>query len=403
MAKKLLEGIKVADFSWSFAGPRTTKMLSDYGAEVIKIEGRSRPDNRRVAGPFRDDIRDLDRSGLFNQQNTGKLSIGLNIARPKGVEIAKKIIAWADIVVDNFAGGAMKRRGLGYEDLKKIKPDIIMLSSSMLGQTGPHANQPGFGTLSTVLSGLSEISGWPDREAAGFDIYTDYIAPYFNAVAILAALDYRRRTGKGQYLDLAQYENGVLFMAPLILDCAVNQRVADRVGNRSDYAAPHQAYRCRGEDRWCAIAVFTDEEWESFCKVVGDPAWTKDHRFTTLLARKENEEELDRLVQEWTINHSAEEIMTMMQAGGVAAGVLETTEDLLEHDPQLKHRQFHWELEHPLVGMYRSPAHAFVLSKSPCELRCAPLLGEHNDYVCKEILGMSDEEVAELAAEGVLE
>ena len=202
---------------------------------------------------------------------------------------------------------------------------------------------------------------------------------------------------------MSQYENGVHFMAPLILDYVVNQRVANRMGNRYPYAAPHGAYRCRGEDRWCAIAVFTDEEWQSFCKVIGNPAWTNDPKFSTLLARKENEEELDRLVEEWTINHSAEEVMSMMQAAGVAAGTVQTAEDLLEHDPQLKHRHFFWELEHPEIGKYRARRPPFMLSKSPCELRRAPLLGEHNEYVLKEILGMSDEEIAELVIEGVIE
>ena len=192
-------------------------------------------------------------------------------------------------------------------------------------------------------------------------------------------------------------------MAPLVLDYAVNRRVANRMGNRSTYAAPHGIYRCRGEDRWCAIAVFTDQEWESFGKAIGNPAWTNDPRFATLLTRKENEEELERLIEEWTIKHSPDEVMTRMQAAGVAAGALQTGQELLEHDPQLKHRGFFRELEHPEIGKYHSAAPAFLLSKSPYELRRAPLIGEHNEYVLKEILGMSDEEIAELVIEGVIE
>ena len=192
-------------------------------------------------------------------------------------------------------------------------------------------------------------------------------------------------------------------MAPLILDYAVNQQVASRMGNRLSHAAPHGAYRCRGEDRWCAIAVFTDEEWQSFSKVVGNPTLTNNPKFSTLPARKENEDELDRLVEEWTINHSPEEVMSLMQAAGVAAGVVATGEDLLEHDPQLKHRHFFQELDHLEIGKYHAAGPAFVLSKSPCGLRSAPSLGEHSEYVLKEILGMSDKEVAELVIEGVLE
>jgi crotonobetainyl-CoA:carnitine CoA-transferase CaiB-like acyl-CoA transferase len=202
---------------------------------------------------------------------------------------------------------------------------------------------------------------------------------------------------------MSQYETGVHFLAPLVLDYVVNRRVAGRMGNRCPYAAPHGAYRCRGDDRWCAIAVFTDGEWGSFGRVIGNPAWASSPKFATLLARKENEEELDRLVEEWTVERSAEEVMGMMQAAGVAAGVLETGEDLLDHDPQLRHRHYFWELDHPEVGKYQAPGSSFVLSRSPCELRRAPLMGEHNEYALKEALGMSDEEIAEMVIEGVVE
>ncbi|MFC1965839.1 CaiB/BaiF CoA transferase family protein [Chloroflexota bacterium] len=400
---KPLEGIKVADFTQVITGPLTTKVLSDYGAVVIKIESRLRPDLEREVQPFKDNIRGVNRSGSFNQHNTGKLSLTLNLTHPRGVEVAKRFVAWADIVAENFAGGVMARMGLGYEELKKVKPDIIMLSSCMQGQTGPYATHPGYGAHLAALSGFSHVAGWPDREPPYIGTYTDFIAPRFHALTILAALDYRRRTGKGQHLDMSQYENGVHFIAPLILDYAVNKRVAERMGNHYPYAAPHGAYRCRGEDRWCAIAVFTDDEWQSFYKVIGNPTWTKEPRFSTLQLRKKIEDELDKLVEEWTINYSAEEVMTMMQTGGVAAGVLQTGEGLLEHDPQLKHRHFFWELDHPEMGKYYALGHPFVLSKLPCELRRAPLLGEHSKYALDEVLGMSDEEIAELVMEGAIE
>ncbi len=404
MTKRLLEGVKVADFCWALAGPRSIKILSDHGAEVIKIEGRNkRIDNQRVTAPFKDGIPGVNRGAIFNPYNTGKLSVALNLAHPKGVEVAKRFVARADIVAENMAGGTMKRMGLGYEELKKVKPDIIMLSSSVQGQTGPRSVLPGFGIHLAALAGLRYITGWPDREPADLEVYTDFIISHFAIPTILAALLYRRRTGKGQYIDMSQYESALHFMAPLILDNVVNNRVAKREGNRYPYAAPHGAYRCRGEDRWCAIAVFTDEEWNSFCKVIGNPAWTKSPKFVTLLARKENEEELDRLVETWTVSQSAEEVMGLMQTAGVAAGVILTTEDLIEHDPQLKHRHFHWKLAHPEMGDYIAPGPSFVLSKSPSELRRAPLLGEHNEYALKEILGMSDDEIAELVIEGVIE
>ncbi len=297
----------------------------------------------------------------------------------------------------------MKRMGLGYEELKKIKPDIIMLSACMQGQTGPHANHPGLGNHLSALAGFNQITGWPDGEPKGVGIYTDAIGPHYAISILLAALDYRRRTGKGQYIDLSQHEASVHFMTPLILDYVVNQRVANRIGNRHSGAAPHGAYRCRGEDRWCAIAVFTDEEWQNFGKVIGEAALTTDPKFNTLPARKENEDELDRLVEEWTINRSPEEVMSLMQAAGVAAGVVQTGEDLLVRDPQLKHRHFFWEFDHPEIGKHRIGGLSFMLSKSPFEVRRAPLLGEHNEYLLKEILGMSDEEIVELVIEGVSE
>ncbi len=391
MEAKPLEGVKVVDFSWVYVGPLTVKTLADYGAEVIKIGSRIRPEpTGRPAGLL--------------EYNTSRLGVTLNLAHPKGMEVAKRLVAWADIVVENFAGGIMKKMGLGYEELKKVKPDIIMLSSCLQGQTGPHANLPGFGASAVAQSGITSIVGWPDREKpVSLHSYTDFVVPHFNVLAILAALDYRRRTGKGQYIDTSQYETALHFMAPLVLDYAVNHRVASRMGNRLAYAAPHGAYRCRGEDRWCAIAVFTDEEWETFCGVIGNPAWTKEPKFSTLLGRKQNEDELDRLIEGWTTNKAAEDVMTMMQAVGVAAGVLQTVEDLLEHDPQLRYRHFYWELEHPEVGKYQAYRPLFVLSKATCELRRAPLLGEHTEYALKKVLSMSDEEIAELVIEGAIE
>jgi crotonobetainyl-CoA:carnitine CoA-transferase CaiB-like acyl-CoA transferase len=394
MEKKLLEGIRVVDFTWHLTGPLTTKHLSDLGAEVIIVESRKRPGWERGA----------PRTSSTDQFCTCKLSVTLNTRDPRGLELVKRLIAKSDIVVENFAGGAMKRMGLSYEVLKEIKPDIIMLSSSMQGQTGPHYSHPGSGHKLTALAGYNNILGWPDREPGWIAAYTDFIAPRYNIIAIMAALEYRRRTGKGQYLDVSQYEAGIQFLAPLVLDYVVNKRVVGRMGNQCPYAAPHNAYRCQGEDRWCAIAVFTDEEWESFCKVIGNPALANDPRFATLLARKENEEELDRLVTEWTVNRSAEEVMNMMQAGGVAAGVVETGEDLLDKDPQYKHRQTFREVEYPGIGKYRSHVGAhFLLSKYVYDIKRAPLLGEHNEYVCKELLGMRDDEFDKLVKEGVID
>lgn len=401
MAKKILEGIRVIDFTWVATGPLTTRFLADYGAEVIKIEGASRPDTLRTGGIAKDDIPGVNRVGSFYQYNIGKLDLTLNITHPKAVGIVKKLVATGDVVVDNYAAGQMQKFGLGYEELKKVKPDIIVLSSSVQGQTGPYARTRGWGTTTSALCGICQIAGWPDREAAMLGVYTDYIAFRYCTLSILAALEYRRRTGKGMFIDHSQCETGMHFMAPLILDYAANKRIAARMGNRSTYAAPHGVYRCLGGDRWCAITVFTDEEWRSFCNVIGNPAWTKETKFGTVLGRKKNEDELDRLIEAWTVNHTAEEVMTTMQAAGVPAGLAETGEDVVEHDPQVKHRQFIKEIEGPEIGKYHVCAPCFTMSKASYELKRGPLLGEHNEYVLKNILGMSDDEIVELVLEGV--
>jgi benzylsuccinate CoA-transferase BbsF subunit len=391
--KKLLEGIRVVDFTWHLTGPLTTKHLSDLGAEVIVIESKNRPGWQRGE----------PRAGSNDQYFTCKKSITVNTREPRGLDLVKKLIAKSDIVVENFAGGAMKRMGLGYEVLREIKPDIIMLSTSMQGQTGPHATHPGSGHKLTALTGFSNILGWPDRAPGWIAAYTDFIAPRYNIMAIMAALEYRRRTGKGQYLDMSQFEAGIQFMAPLVLDCAVNGRVLGRQGNRVVDAAPHNAYRCLGEDRWCTIAVFTDAEWRAFCRVIGSPALADDPGFATLRARKENEEELDVLVNRWTSLRTAEDVMESMQKAGVAAGVVETGEDLMDKDPQLRHRRFFIELEYPGIGKYRTQTgNHFKLSKYTPELSVAPLLGEHNDYVFKEVLGLPDKEYRELIEAGVI-
>jgi len=403
MGKLPLEGIKVADFTWVWTGPTTTKVLADFGATVVRIESNKRLGVWRITPPFKDDVVGPNRGGVFNSINTGKMSVTIDLAHPKGKELAKKFVAWADIVADNFAGGAMERMGLSYEVLKKIKPDIIMMSSALMGQTGPWHDSPGYGDQLSAISGLHEISGWPDRIPGEIGFYTDFIAPRFNALTILAALDYRRRTGKGQYLDVAQHQGGVQYVAPILLDYVANKRIATREGNRDPYAAPHGNYQCQGDDRWCAIAVYTDEEWHSFCNVMGNPEWTKDAKFATLEKRKENEEELDSLVLEWTISKSDEDVMMELQAAGVAAGRVGTTEDQMENDPQLKYRNFYQEREHPELGKYRPPRQPCVLSKTPCEIRRAPLIGEHTEYAFKEILGMTDEEIEEYVVEGVIE
>ncbi|MDO8491721.1 MAG: CoA transferase, partial [Dehalococcoidia bacterium] len=252
MTKQALEGVKVIDLTWVLVGPTTSMYLADYGATVVHVESSIWMDILRQGPPFKDGVVGLNRSGWFNNYNRNKLGMTLNLKHPQGVEVFKKMVAWADVVVENFAAGVMVRMGLGYQDLARIKPDIIMLSTCMQGQTGPHATHPGYGVQMASLAGISQFMGWPDREPAIiYGAYTDSIVPRFAASAIVAALDYRRRTGKGQHLDLSQFETSLSFVAPAILDYTVNEKEGQRMGNRCVYAAPHGAYPCRGHDRWC--------------------------------------------------------------------------------------------------------------------------------------------------------
>ena len=399
-----LEGLKVVDFSWVFTGPIVTKFLGDHGAEIVKIESAARPDGTRVYTPFKDGVMGLNRSGVFANYNSSKYSININLREPRGVEVVKNLVRRADIVLETFGPGVMKRRGLDYDELKRVKQDIIMLSMSMVGQYGPHSNQPSFGQVLQATNGFVHLLGWPDRSPClPVAAYTDYIAPWYVLIALMAALDHRQRTGKGQYIDLAMLEASVHLASPVVMDYTVNGRVQNRMGNRNPGAAPHGVYPCKGTERWIAIAVFNDNEWEALCKVMGNPKWTKSPKFDTLLHRTENQDELDKLMGQWTKNSTPEDLMVKLQKVGVAAGVVQTGEDLVDYDLQLRHRQHFKELDHAEMGTHISERPPFRLSKTPSEpQRPFPSFGEHTEYVAKEILGMEDEEFAELIGAGVL-
>ena len=313
-------------------------------------------------------------------------------------------MAVADRVAENFTPGTVERLGLGYDELKKINPRVIMFSTCNQGQFGPHASRFGFGSHLTSLSGFVNITGWPDRPpVVPWGPYTDFVSIHFATLALAAALEYQYRTDKGQHLDLSQYESSLHMLAALFLDYQINGRESTRIGNRSPYAAPHGVYPCKGEERWCAIAIFTNDEWHRFCQVSRNLGWLTDPRFSTLIKRKENEEELNRLVGGWTKDFNAEDIMVMLQSAGISAGVVENSKDLSE-DPQLKHRHYFWELEHPEIGKHFYEGNAFRLSRTPADFRMpAPSLGEHNWYIYTQVLGMSDEEFVELDNEGVFE
>jgi benzylsuccinate CoA-transferase BbsF subunit len=404
MKEGALQGLKVADFTWVYAGPAITKYLADHGATVIRVESAERPDLLRISGPFKDNKPGIDRSGYFASFNSNKYSISLNLKHPKGLDLAKQLVAWADVVAENFTAGTMSELGLGYEELKKVRSDIIMISCGNQGATGPHSNHPGVGIQLTALAGITNLTGWPDRmPVQPLGPYTNIVAPRFGASALLAALDYRQKTGKGQYIDVSQLEATLHFISPLLLDFCVNGRENMRQGNSASFAAPHGVYPCRGDDRWCAIAILTDDEWTSFCKIIGNPPWTKTWKFATFLNRKANEAELDCLIGQWTQKLSAEEVMTILQAEGIAAGVVKNVKDICE-DPQIAYRQYFWAFNHREMGSIFSTGEAFLLSDTPSQpYMPPPCLGEHTEYVCTQILGLSDEEFVELLYSGAIE
>jgi crotonobetainyl-CoA:carnitine CoA-transferase CaiB-like acyl-CoA transferase len=399
-----LQGLKVADFSWAAVGPLITKYLGDHGATVVRVESSTSPDIMRSNAPFKDNQPGINRSAYYAVINPNKHSLALDLNHPEGPGVAKRLVAWADVVVENFTAGTMEKWGLGYNELCKVKPDIIMVRSCNQGQTGPHARHPGLGFMLVGLTGFLSFTGWPDRNPAPLPVaYTDLIAPRFGMAALMAALDHRRRTGQGQCIDISQLETGLHFIAPPLLDYVVNGRQGGSNGNADPYAAPHGAYRCRGDDRWCVIAVFTDEEWGAFCRVLGNPEWTAGARFATLEARKGNESELNVLVEQWTVDHTPEEVMGKMQAAGVPAGVVQSGKAVCE-DPQLNHRGYFWSLEHPEIGPTTYLGEPFLLSGTPAQGNMpSPCLGEHTEHVCREFLHIPDDEFIRLLGDGVLQ
>jgi benzylsuccinate CoA-transferase BbsF subunit len=370
---------------------------------VVRVESIERPDPTRLFPAYKDGKTGVNRSYFWANNNTSKSSIALNLNNPNSIETARRLVKWADVVIENFRPGVLENWGLAYEEMRKINPQIILVRLSNMGHHGPYSGQRGTGGTLQSLAGFAFLTGWPDRDPAPpFGAICDQYPPLLAAAAIISALLYRRRTGKGQYMEFSQLECSVLYLSPLFLDYQVNGRIRNRMGNRSLCAAPHGVYRCQGVDRWCAIAIFTEKQWENFSKIIGNPGWTDEKRFSTLTARKENEDALDHFVEEWTMTRTPEEVMRLLQTAGIPAGVVENVEDMFS-DPQLKHRNHFVKLEHPEIGTYSAPNHAFRMSRTRSNMKAAPCLGEHTELVCREMLGMTDEEFIDSLLHGGLE
>lgn len=398
---KALDDVRVADFSWVIAGPLATSALAQYGATVVKVESTQSIDPTRPYAPYKDNKPGVNRGGMFCNYNNCKHSLTLDLKNPRGLDVARKLVAWADVVVESYSPGVMKKLGLDYEAVRQLNADVIMLSTSMFGQSGPTAKYSALGTMLQAASGFVNLWGWPDRDpVAPQTAYTDFIAPSFIVIAIVAALEHRQRTGEGQYIDVAQYETALNFMAPLLLDYAANGTSQQRRGNASAFSSPRGVYRCQGEDRWCAVEVASDEQWEGLVRAMGSPRWADEARFATLPERLNNSQDLDALIETWTVTLSAEEVMARLQANGVPAMRVANNRDLHE-DPQLNATGHFPVLVHPEMGETVYDAPSYQLLDTPFQMSPAPCLGEHNDFVCTKLLGMTDEEFIALASEGV--
>jgi len=396
-----LEGVKVADFSWIGVGPITAKALADHGATVVHIESESPADRLRLVGPFKDDIAGINRCQFFGSFNTSKLSLQLDLKHPEGNDIARQLLAWCDIALDSFTAGTMDRLGLGYEVAKSLNPEIIMATTCLFGQYGPAANLAGYGYHAAAISGFYEITGWDDRPPGGpWNAYTDTVAPRFLTTTLLAALDHRRRTGQGQYIDQAQMESALHFQSPWLLDVQLSGQSPRRRGNMDPTRSPHDAYRCAGNDQWCAIAVETNEQWDRLRTALGNPSWAAAPELADLDGRHINKALIDDRLSDFTRQHAPGEVMRLLQEAGVPAGMVQRSSDHLQ-DPQLAHRDFFRPLHHPEMGEVPYEGHQYRINGYDNGPRMpAPCLGEHTFEVLTEILGFSADRAAEVLIGG---
>ncbi len=393
--RPIFDGLKVADFAWVGVGPIISKALADHGATVVHIESSLRPDVLRLLPPFKDGIPGIDRSQFMADYNSSKLGLALNLATAEGKAAALRLIDWADVVVESFTPGTMARLGFDYETLRKRKPGIVMLSTCLRGQTGPERGYTGFGGQGAALAGLHAITGWPDRTPAGtWGAYSDFIGPRVGCTALGAALLHWQRTGEGDYVDLSQSEAAIHFLEPLVLDYTVNGNIPAPAGHSSIYAAPHGVYQCAGIERYIAVALETDEQWKALCATPGlalDPSLDE-------AGRRTNSRAIDTTLAEWFASRDAFEASQALRAQGVPAYAVLRPTDLYE-DRQLAHREFFVTLDHREMGPTPYDGLITRFSETPGWLRtAAPCLGQDTDYVLREILGMTEDEIIDLAA-----
>ncbi len=393
----LFTGTTILEFGGGAAGPVATRYFADHGATVIRVESRQRPDFLRTLRLTPDSPGGVDGAHHFAVLNANKLSIALNLSRPEGVAVARRLALKVDAVAENFAPGAMAKWGLDYASLVKERPDLVMISTCLNGQTGPERHYPGFGGQGSALAGFNHLTGWPDREPVGpFGTITDSLSPRFAALLLASALLHRARTGTGQHIDLAQVEAGIVCLAETIVTYTSTGEVLGRIGNRSRHAAPHGVFPCAGTDRWVAIAVHDDEDWRRFVRALGEPAWATDPALATTAGRLAHVDEVERHLADWTRDQPARAVAERLQAAGLDAAPVEDFADLHE-DPQLAHRRHFRPVAHAVLGRHPVETHAIRFSAMAAEISApAPRLGEHTERVLREVLGMPSEEYARL-------
>lgn len=419
-----LDGIRILDFTWFLASAGGTRFLAALGAESIKVEWAAHPDTRLGAmapvggraareaatGPLAG-VTDSDMGGQFNNKNSGKRGICLNVRHPEGLAIARRLVEISDIVAEGFSPGVMEGWGLGYDELRRIKPDIIYAQQSGMGSHGRYGRFRAVGTVAAALSGTSEMSGLPEPAMpAGWGYsYLDWIGAYSFAVAMLTALHHRQRTGRGQWIDASQTETGIFLNGLAALDWSANRRAWRRTGNHAPFgaAAPHAAYRCQGPDRWVTIVCADEEQWRALAGVADHPEWLDDARFSTLEARLTHQEELDAAVEAWTRTQDRYAVMERLQASGVPAGVCQSAEDRVDNDPQLAVLQWLTEVTGTKIGRWPVAEFPVKLEETPAHIgglidRGAPTYGEDNEYVLGELLGYSAKDIVRLAEDGVI-
>ena len=415
-----LVGVRIADFSWVGVGPLATRLLADYGAEVIKIEDIHELDRVRRLPIYKgggqrtygdeDSEPDPNRSGMFNNYSRNKLGVTINMRTAKGKALAERLIATSDIVAENFTPGVLEGWGLTPARLRELRADIIVARMTGYGQSGRESNYRSYGPVVQAVSGLSHISGLPGEEPSGLGLsYMDNLAAYFNSAAMMMALYRRRTTGEGADIDTSAIEAGISLLGPVLLDAQAGRGGTRRpdfpTGNMLEHpaVAPHGVYPCTGEDRWIAIATFSDDEWDRLRNVMGDPSWAGDDRYATMQSRFDNHKDLDDLIGTWTREHDAQDLMARLQAASVRAGAVQDASEVFDKDPQTLAREVLFSLDHPVIGPARfESAPILGTAVDPDHWRSAPLLGEDNEYVFKGLLGIPDDEYASLIDDDVI-